>query len=55
MIKMENDLAQPCTNLARVRRGLSPEKVKQLVFEFAFRNSLKMPQSGLEKKKAGRQ
>ena len=53
--EMENDLTQSCINLARVHHGLSSEKKKQLAFEFALRNNLKMPQSWLENRKAGRQ
>ena len=52
--EMENDLAQNCVNLVRVHPGLSPEKGKQLAFEFVFCNNLKISQSLLKNRKAGR-
>lgn len=53
-VVMENDLAQHCIKLVRLHHGLSPDKVRNLAFEFALNNNLQVPQSWLENQKAGR-
>ena len=51
---MESDLAQHIKTLSDMFYGFTTEKCKQLAYEFATRNKLKVPSSWDEKKKAGK-
>ena len=51
---MESDLAQHIQTLSDMFYGLTIEKCKQVAYEFATRNKLKVPSSWDEKKKAGK-
>ena len=51
---MESDLAQHIKTLSDMFYGLTIEKCKQVAYEFATRNNLKVPSSWDEKKKAGK-
>ena len=51
---MESDLAQHIKTLNYMFYGLAIEKCKQVAYEFATRNKLKVPSSWVEKKKAGK-
>ena len=51
---MESDLAQHIKTLSDLFCGLTIEKCKQVAYEFATRNKLKVPSSWDEKKKAGK-
>ena len=49
--EMETDLAKHIVFMADMYFGLSPEKCKELAFEFAMKNKLTIPQSRQDNKK----
>ena len=51
--EMEKELTQIIVFMADMYFGLSPEKCKELAFEFAMRNKLPIPQSWKDNIKAG--
>ena len=51
--KMEKDLADHIKLLANMFHGLSPVKCRELAYEFAFKNKLKIPDNWLTDKRAG--
>ena len=51
--KMEEELAKHILFMADMYYGLSPEKCKELAFEFAMRNKLSIPQSWKDNRKSG--